>query len=116
MVLWFPTVFKMNLHHNTMMDYISVFQLIALNWVQLVGIQIYNLDIARIKNQRNETMMDADLAISHPKEILKWQVCQNFIVFRLPLWAGVSQDPEDEREVARMVGEGNYTAHVTCHL
>jgi len=39
--------------------------------VQLVGIQIYNLDIARIKNQRNETMMDADLAISHPKEILK---------------------------------------------
>jgi hypothetical protein len=24
--------------------------------VQLVGIQIYNLDIARIKNQRNETI------------------------------------------------------------
>ena len=25
-----------------------------INWEQLVGIQIYNLDIARIKNQRNE--------------------------------------------------------------
>ena len=25
-----------------------------INWVQLIGIQIHNLDIARIKNQRNE--------------------------------------------------------------
>ena len=28
--------------------------------MQLVGIQIYNLDIARIKNQRNETDTDTE--------------------------------------------------------
>ena len=29
-----------------------------INLVQLVGIQIYNLDIARMKNQRNEIVDD----------------------------------------------------------